>query len=132
MQQQLAKNIYHYRPISLTSNISKIFCKLIKNRIYPTLNGHLSKGQAGFRKGFSTVDHLFTVNQIIEKAKEYKFPLYLMFIDYNKVFDSIYDRVVWETLRKQGVEQEIVHTLENWYKQSKAYVPMARNGRNLM
>ncbi len=74
---------------------------------------HHSKDQAGFRKGFSNVDHLFTVNQIIEKAREYKFPLYLIFIDYNKAFDSIHHRVVWETLRKQGVEQEIVDTLKN-------------------
>ncbi len=64
------KDLNNYRPKSPTSNISKIFCKLIKNRIYPTLDGHQSKDQAGFRKGFSTVDHLFTVNQIIEKARE--------------------------------------------------------------
>jgi len=45
--------------------------------------------QAKFWRGYSTMDHLQSVNQIIEKAHEYKIPLYFVFIDYAKAFDLI-------------------------------------------
>ncbi len=59
--------INNYRPISLTSNISKI----IKERIYNQLDENQGREQAGFRKDFSTIDQIFTINQLLEKAKEY-------------------------------------------------------------
>ena len=51
--------------------------------------------QAGFRKEFSTTDHLHTVNQIIEKVTEYQMEIHLAFVDYKKAFDSIrYDKLM--------------------------------------
>ncbi|KAK6730178.1 hypothetical protein RB195_006938 [Necator americanus] len=40
--------------------------------------------QAGFRKGFSTIDHIHTVSKLIELSREYKMPLCLTFIDLKK------------------------------------------------
>ncbi|KAK6750683.1 hypothetical protein RB195_002571 [Necator americanus] len=45
--------------------------------------------QAGFRKGFSTIDHIHTVSKLIEVSREYKMPLCLTFIDLKKAFDSV-------------------------------------------
>ena len=60
--------ISNYRPMSLTSNINEMFMKLSKNRIYNTLDRNQGLEQADFRKNFSTVDHIFTLDQLIEKA----------------------------------------------------------------
>ena len=53
------------------------------------LDSHQPREQAGFRSGFSTMDHIHTISQIQEKAKECKIPLCLAFVDYEKEFDSI-------------------------------------------
>lgn len=81
--------IENYHRISLTSSICKVFIKILKNRVYKQLDLNQLEEQAGFRKKYSTIYHIHTLNQVIEKAKEYKIDLYLMFVDYWKVFDSV-------------------------------------------
>ena len=39
-------------------------------------------------KGYSTIDYLQALKQIIEKSNEYSLPLWIGFIDKEKVFDS--------------------------------------------
>ncbi len=74
-------HLNNYRPVSLLSNISKVFFKLIKSRIYSILDIQQPINQAGFRRGYSTIDHIFTINQVLEKSREFNFPLHIMFID---------------------------------------------------
>ncbi len=93
--------IDNYRPISLTSNITKI----IKERIYNQLNENQGREQAGFRKDFSTIDQIFTVRQLLEKAKEYQIGVYLRFIDFKKAYDSI-----------TRISMEITFKLRLWSK----------------
>ena len=45
--------------------------------------------QAGFRAGFSTIDHIKSVAQVMEKAQEYNVDLYMAFIDFAKAFDHV-------------------------------------------
>ncbi len=47
------RELNNYRPISLTSNINKVFLKVIKARFYKALDFEQPKEQAGFRQGFS-------------------------------------------------------------------------------
>jgi potassium voltage-gated channel Eag-related subfamily H protein 8 len=57
----------NYRPISMLSNFSKIFEKIIKARLIEFLekNNLLSKNQYGFRPGLSTENALYKVTQFI-------------------------------------------------------------------
>ncbi len=63
--------IENYRPISLSSTISKIFSKVIELRIRKILDFNQPPEQAGFRQNYSTIDHLHTLNQIFEKTSDY-------------------------------------------------------------
>lgn len=67
----------------------KIFTKTILNRIRVTLDFDRPIEQASFRKGYFTMEHLQAINQIIEKSAEYKKPVYMAFVDYEKAFDSV-------------------------------------------
>ena len=79
----------NYRPISLSPSSAKTFSKLIELRIQKQIQEQQPHEQAGFRHGFSTIDHLQVINQLIEQALEYETELHLAFIDYTKAFDSL-------------------------------------------
>ena len=75
----------NYRGISRLSLIGKVFCSIIHSRMKKTTEEILSESQAGFRPGRSTADQLFSLRQITEKYNEIGKPLYLCYIDYQKL-----------------------------------------------
>ena len=125
------KELKNYRPISLLSVLYKIFTKIISNRIRATLDFSQPREQAGFRKGYSTMDHIHVINQVIEKSAEYNQPLYMAFIDYEKAFDSVEIPAVIEALRNQGVQEAYVNILANIYKDSTATLVLHKKSRKL-
>jgi len=82
-------DIGNYRPISLMSNVYKIFAKIILGRISAKLKESQPIEQAGFRRNFSTIDYIHTLKQITEKYNEFNKTLYVAFIYYTKAFDCI-------------------------------------------
>ena len=63
------------------------------------LDENQPREQADFRKGHSTLDHLQTINKLIEKCHEFKRPLCVGYIDYEKAFDSIEHEAIFKALR---------------------------------
>ena len=102
----------------------KMFTKIVCNRITKTLDENQGVVQAGFRKNLSTTDHIHTVSQIIEKSNEYSKPLCVGFIDFEKAFDSIEHRFVFQALEKQGVDIPYINILRKIYKETKAVIRM--------
>ncbi|KAE9413318.1 hypothetical protein Angca_007052, partial [Angiostrongylus cantonensis] len=96
-------DIGNYRPICLLSVLYKLFTRVILNTIDRTLDEGQLCEQAGFRNGFSAMDHIHTLTRLIEVPREYKRPLYLTFIDLEKAFDSIEIEAVVEALGSQGI-----------------------------
>ncbi|XP_072033063.1 uncharacterized protein [Amphiura filiformis] len=74
------RDLKNYRPISLLSNLYKLYTRLLTNRLEIILDGNQPREQAGFRKGFSTMDHIHTINQLKEKCQKYNIPLCVAFM----------------------------------------------------
>nr|XP_037875878.1 uncharacterized protein LOC105841939 [Bombyx mori] len=121
-------DIGNYRPISLMSNIYKVFSKIILSRITNTLEENQPKEQAGFRRHFSTIDHIHALRQILQKFKEYNKTYYLGFIDFNKAFDTLEHSFIWNALEAQGVETKYIRILKNIYTKSTARVKLESTG----
>ncbi|KAH7684588.1 protein F43G9.7 [Aphelenchoides avenae] len=110
------EDLKNYRPICLLPVIYKLFTKVVLNRITEQLDAAQPPEQAGFRSGFSTSDHMQTLNQIQERARERGMRLYLIFIDYEKAFDSIEINAVLNALTRQGVDRSYVDVLGDVYE----------------
>lgn len=123
------EDIENYRPISLMSNIYKVFSKIILQRISKILDENQPREQAGFRQKYSTIDHIFTVKQIMEKYKEYNKNLYMAFIDYSKAFDSISHKAIWESLENQGIPSKYINIIKNIYSNSVARIKLETLGK---
>ena len=64
-------DLQNYRPISLLSMLYKTFTNIQTARLEKQLNNEQPSKQAGFRCQFSTITHIHTLCQIMEKAREY-------------------------------------------------------------
>lgn len=108
-------DIANYRPIALLSTIYKVFTTVIGMRMENDLDRNQPAEQAGFRKNFSTTDHIQAVSELIQKSSEYQFPLYLIFIDFKKAFDSVEFDAVWRSLKNQAVHATLINIIQKIY-----------------
>lgn len=74
----------NYRPIASIPILYKLFSRLLYNRLEKCLDPQQSMDQAGFRRGMSTIDHLYTIVMVQEIAEEWKFPIWIAAVDFKK------------------------------------------------
>ena len=71
------ENPDNYRGITITSCRSNLSYFLLTTRLKKHINDKrlINFNQVGFRKGFRTADHVFTVRNLIDKKGNYNFVL---------------------------------------------------------
>ena len=52
------------------------------------------------------------INQNKEKCREYNIPLCVVFVDYEKVFDSVQTQAILTPLQEQGIEDVYIDILK--------------------
>nr|XP_013189558.1 unnamed protein product [Amyelois transitella] len=126
-------DLNNYRPISLLSQTYKLFSKIITTRITPKLDFYQPIEQAGFRAGYSTIEHILAMRVLIEKTTEYQMPLWLAFIDYKKAFDSVETWAVHNSLRNARVDHRYNQLIARVYQNAKMKVsiPQMTNPINI-
>ena len=75
-------------------------------------------------EGYSTADHLQTINQLTEKCNELKRPLCIGHIDYEKAFDSVEHEAIFKALGSIGINDTNITVLEDTYTGAIARVHM--------
>lgn len=107
-----------YRGICLLSIAYKIYAKIITRRLN-VINEHiLREEQCGFRKGRSCSDAIFTIEQLIQKRREFNLPTCILFIDYEKAFDRLSRNKLWEIMSDKGFPEHIVKVVQSLYFKS--------------
>ena len=70
----------------------------------------------GFRKGFRTSDHVFTLKTIIEKYFCENKKLYFCFVDFKKAYDSIWRKALFFKLATYNLSSNFTQLLKNMYE----------------
>lgn len=121
-------NISNYRPISLLPSLYKLFSSLLEKRLKVATEKFQPIEQAGFRRGFSTVDHIHSLEMLMEKFLEFNKSLYIVFIDYQKAFDTLLHSSIWEALISHEVPVEYIQVLKNIYEKNTSRVKLETTG----
>ena len=103
----------NYRPISLLSNINKIFEKLMYTRLYNFLDIHncIYNLQFGFREKHSTNHALFSITEKIREALDNNNFACGICIDLQKAFDTVDHNILLQKLNHYGIRG----IANNWF-----------------
>ena len=85
-------------------------------------NVSIDEMQFGFMPGRSTTDAIFILRQLQEKFLGKKKNLYLCFVDLEKAFDRVPRSVLWWAMRKLGVDEWIIRTVQAMYRNAQSKV----------
>lgn len=107
-------NVTNYRPISILSNFSKIFEKIICEHLSFHFNGLLCKSQHGFIKGRSTVSNLVSFLQFTGPAVLNRMQVDTVYFDLSKAFDVVNHAKLVEKLNKFGLSPSYVNFFKDY------------------
>uniref|UniRef100_A0A8R1E3J8 DNA helicase n=1 Tax=Caenorhabditis japonica TaxID=281687 RepID=A0A8R1E3J8_CAEJA len=99
------KKVKDYRPVALSSIVSKLFTKILTRRITAKSEDYLEESQAGFRRGRGCADNIQVVAQMWEKCTEFKIPLVAVFLDFTCAFDNVNWTKISEVLNNLQSEE---------------------------
>ena len=75
----------------------------------PNASEIIGERQCGFKRNRSTVDHIFSIRQILEKKWEYNKDVCQLFIDHEKAYDSIKRESLYYILIKYVYQESLVN-----------------------
>ncbi|KAI5735640.1 hypothetical protein M8J77_020866 [Diaphorina citri] len=110
----------NYRGIKLISHTMKIWERIIDTRIRKETS--IGEEQFGFMPGRGTMDAVYALRQLMEKYRDKKKDLHLIFIDLEKAYDRIPRQEVWRCLRKKNVPEKYVRIIKDMYEGARTRV----------
>ena len=72
-----------------------------------TVDRILGEEQAGFRPKRGTIEQLFVLGNILGQLFEWNSNIYMIFVDFQKAFDSIHRETLWTTMKAYGIPLKI-------------------------
>lgn len=114
----------NYRGITILSCFGKLFTAVLNNRLNKYLENMniLCEEQAGFRKDYSTIDHIFNLKCLIDLYLFRGRKLYCAFIDYKKAFDSVNRAYLWQKLLSNNIDGKMFKIIHGLYANAKSCV----------
>ena len=93
-------NLANYRPISLTNTDYKILAIVLANRLQKVIDALISKHQSAYIKGRYIGTNARTILDIFEYCENRNYEGILLFLDFQKAFDSVEWNFIFETLKR--------------------------------
>jgi Reverse transcriptase (RNA-dependent DNA polymerase) len=100
------QNCTNYKGIKLISHTINLWEKVIEHRLRKLTT--ISKNQFGFMPARSTMEAIFLIRQLMERHREQKKDLHMIFLDLEKAYDKIPRNIMWWALKKKLVPTKYV------------------------
>ena len=113
------KDKSNYRPISILSNISKIYERCIQTQLNEYFANFLSTFQCGFQKGFSTQHCLLVMIDKLRKIRDGQRVFAAVLTDLSKAFNCIPHQLLIAKLSAYGFDMKSIAFISAYLKNRK-------------
>jgi len=109
-------NVENYRPISLTSQVCKLFESIIRDVVVKHLEANLliHDSQHGFRKGRSCLTNLISFLDKVTSEVDPGKDVDVIFLDFAKAFDKVPHQRLLQKLASHGITGKLLKWISNW------------------
>ena len=91
----------------------KLWERVIERRLRATTT--ILGNQFGFMPGKSTTEAIFLLRMLMERYREAKTDLHMVFIDLEKAYDRVPREVLWWVPEKRGVHVRYIKVIKDMY-----------------
>lgn len=112
----------NYRCIALINNLPKSFTQVLNDRLtnWSEVKNVIPEFQSGFRKNRGCTDNIFVFNSAIQiKLRNKGGKLYAVFVDFQRAFDLVNHRILFQKLYDMGISQRIISVLMSLYENAR-------------
>ena len=119
-----AKDMTNYRPVSILPCLSKVFERVVYNRLIDFIDKHniLCESQFGFRKQHNTQLAVTLLVDKICKAMDKGNHFIGVFIDLSKAFDTVNHNILLSKLEHYGIRGTMLKWIEHYLSNRKQFV----------
>ena len=110
----------NYRPIAIATAASKVFERLLSNRLIDFLD--TTDNQFGFKPHHSTEMCVFTLKEVVRYYLQLNTPIFLCFIDVKSAFDRVSYWLLLSKLQERGVPLYLLLILQHWFTEQQLCV----------
>ena len=116
------KFLKNWRPITLLNTIYKIASTCIANRLRTVMDSIISIEQKGFMKGRYIGENTRLIYDLLHYTSTQNIPGLLMLVDFEKAFDTISRRFIFDCLHLFGFGLSFIRWIETLNKYSSARI----------
>ena len=115
-----AQDCGNYRGIKLLSHTMKLWERVVEQRLRKAVQ--VRENQFGFMPGRSTIEAIHILRRLMEKYREHRRNLHMVFIDLEKAYDSVPREVIWKCLKEKDVSGTYIRMVKDMYENARTCV----------
>ena len=101
----------NYRGITLLATTYKLLTAIIHSELAPMAEEQLADYQCGFRRNRSTINHIFNLQQLIQKRTAKNLETQVIFVDFRKAYDTVHRASLWNAMRNMGIPKKLTRII---------------------
>ena len=127
-------DVNNYRPVSILPILSKLFERIVYNRVYSFLEKYnlLNHSQYGFRKGKSTIQAVMDQLEYVYRNIDSGNVVVSFFIDFSKAFDCIDHDILLKKLDHHGIRGIPKRWFQSYLSDRKQYVSVNNTSSSIL